>query len=86
MEVGADGAVVRRRGRRPGPVRMRQYRITLSLHPVVDADLIAALEGALRGGRSALVREWLRSGVRPERNCGSEEDDRPDLEDLGVAL
>ncbi len=78
--MGADGAVVRRRGRRPG--LMRRYKVTLSLHPVVDADLIAALDGAPRGGRSALVREWLRSGVRPERD-GTDEDDRPDLEDLG---
>lgn len=81
MEMGADGAVVRR-GRRPGPVLMRRFKVTLSLHPVVDAELIAALENARN--RSALVREWLRSGARPR---GQErEEELPDLEGLGVIL
>lgn len=78
--MGADGEMVRR-GRRPGAVRMRRFKVTLSLHPVVDAALIAALEGA--GNRAALVREWLRSGVRPGRE-GEGEEERPDLEGLGV--
>lgn len=63
---------------------MRRFTIALSLHPVVDAELIAALEGAPPRSRAVLVREWLRSGVRREGK--EEEEERPDLEGLGIEL
>jgi len=64
---------------------MRRFTIALSLHPVVDAPLIAALEATPPGKRSALVREWLRGGcVTLSRPTG--DDDKPDLEDLGFVL
>lgn len=72
------------RGRKPDPERrMRRYLIRLSLHPVADAALIAALEAAPPGRRAALVREWLRSGARPRMPV---EDEQPDLSDLGIDL
>lgn len=64
---------------------MRRYLIRLSLHPVLDAPLIAALEAAPPGRRAALVREWLRSGGRMEAPAVREED-RPDLSGLGLEL
>jgi hypothetical protein len=60
------------RGRKPAPVRFRRFVITLSLHPVADAALIAALESAPPGRRAALLREW------PE--------EAPDLSGLGLDL
>lgn len=73
------------RGRRPNPERrMRRYLIRLSLHPVVDAALIAALESAPPGQRAALVRAWLRSGSPSPASV--EEDPQPDLSDLGIDL
>lgn len=79
-----DGKESKMRGRRPAAVRMRRFTLALYLHPVVDADLIAALESASRRRRAALVREWLRSGRTTLIFC--EDTELPDLEDLGVAL
>ncbi|MCX7855099.1 MAG: hypothetical protein N2556_03835, partial [Anaerolineae bacterium] len=76
--MGANGPVVKQRGRRPGPVRMRRFVVTLSLHPVLDAELIAALEHTPKGGRARLIREWLRSGPVP----GRETADTADVPDL----
>lgn len=81
--MGADGAVVRR-GRRPSPNKMRRFIITLCLHPILDAKLIAALENAPRRGRAALVREWLRSGPTSGLEDAAADPDRPDLEGLGI--
>ncbi|WP_322794721.1 hypothetical protein [Thermoflexus sp.] len=69
------------RGRKPSPVRYRRFVLTLSLHPVADAALIAALEAAPPGRRAALVREWLR-GARPGLPEAGEEE-IPDLSGLG---
>jgi len=82
--MGADGALVKRRGRPTAAWRMRRFGLMLSLHPVADAALIAALEGAPRGRRATLVREWLRAG-RPVEG-GDAVEERPDLADLGVEL
>ncbi len=82
--MGADGALVNRHGRKPSPVRMRRFVITLCLHPVADADIIRMLESAPPRQRAARVREWLRSG-RPN-NAADSGEEHPDLEDLGVIL
>jgi hypothetical protein len=71
------------RGRKPAPVRFRRFVITLSLHPVADAALIAALESAPPGRRAALLREWLR-GLRPA--SPTEPEEAPDLSGLGLDL
>lgn len=81
--MGPDREVVRRRGRPPAAHRRRRFKVTLSLHPVLDAALIEALERAPEGRRSALVREWLRSGFRPDGSL-IEEEAPPDLEELGL--
>jgi len=84
--VGVDGPMVARRGRRAGAFRARRFKITLTLHPLADADLIATLEAAPAGKRSALVREWLRGGCVTPSPGPASDDDRPDLEELGIAL
>jgi len=71
------------RGRKPAPVRWRRFVVTLSLHPVADAALIAALEAAPPGRRATLLREWLR-GLRPISPEPPEE--APDLSGLGIDL
>lgn len=81
--MGANAEVVKR-GRRPSPSRMRRFVITLCLHPVLDAELIAALERARRGDRARLIREWLRSGPVSVREEAAADPERPDLEDLGI--
>jgi len=85
VEVGVDGPMVKR-GRKPSQWRMRRFTIALSLHPVVDAPLIAALEATPPGKRSALVREWLRGGCVTPSPGPASDDDKPDLEDLGFVL
>lgn len=82
--MGPDAALVKRRGRPAGPAPMRRFAILLSLHPVADADLIAALDAAPRGRRATLLREWLRAG-RPA-DVGATPDERPNLEGLGLEL
>jgi len=84
VEVGVDGPVVKR-GRRAGAFRARRFKITLTLHPLADAALIAALDAVPPGQRSATVREWLRGGCTSPTPTPAD-DDRPDLEELGIAL
>jgi len=84
VEVGAGGALVKRRGRPRAALRMRRFSMTLSLHPVVDAELIAALERAPHGRRATLVREWLRAGGWA--GLAAEDEGRPELDELGVEL
>lgn len=81
--MGSDAPVVKRRGR-PAGLPMRRFAILLSLHPVADAGLIAALEAAPRGRRATLLREWLRAGRAVA--AVNAPDDRPDLEGLGWEL
>ncbi|MDR7427979.1 MAG: hypothetical protein QN160_09995 [Armatimonadota bacterium] len=72
----------RGRPRRPRP--LRRYTIALYLDPLLDAALIAALDAAPPRRRSATVREWLRSGFRPD--VSSRDEDPLDLDGLGICL
>jgi len=44
--------------------RRSTYRVTVRLDIVNDADLIAWLKGLTPGGRSALIRDTLRTGLK----------------------
>lgn len=81
--MGANAEMVKR-GRRPSPNKMRRFVITLCLHPVLDAELIVALEKAQRGNRAGLIREWLRSGPVSFLEDAAADPERPNLEGLGI--
>jgi hypothetical protein len=69
--------------------RRGTYRVTVRLDIVHDADLIAWLEGLTPGGRSALIRDTLRAGLKQPMRWEPVDIDemrRVVAEELGKAL